>query len=118
MNNGYTGWLAPDGEFIECSTEDHMRIAEELAGKLNIDGEDCRADDVLIEHGWIRISFIMFFGHGYVFSGAHHSSDSQKLFLRKYFDEQKGWIARSGFDDLFYLGVIDYYELKEVQADE
>lgn len=118
MNNGHTGWLAPSGEFIECDTQEHMRIAKKLAIKLNIDDDDCNADNVLVAHGWIRISFMAFFEHGYVFRGIYHSSDSQKTFLRKYFDEQKEWIASSGFDDLYFMGVIDGDELKEAKGGE
>ena len=87
-----TGWLSPSGEFIECDPHE----------------EDQRhADDFLIEHGWIRISFLLMLDTGYVFSCYKAASESQKLFLRRFLEENQESISQQGINDLYWLRVID-----------
>ena len=45
-----TGWLSPTGEWFPCPIYDHIYVARWLSG------EDRRADDVLINRGWVKIS--------------------------------------------------------------
>ena len=45
-----TGWLSPTGEWFPCPVYDHIFWARKLSG------EDRRADDVLINRGWVKIS--------------------------------------------------------------
>ena len=103
-----TGWLSPSGEFIECDPHDHWGTAVELGEKLGLSEEDQnRADDFLIEHGWIRISFLLMLDTGYVFSYYKAASESQKLFLRRFLEENQESISQQGINDLYWLRVID-----------
>lgn len=45
-----TGWLSPTGEWHPCNVYDHISVARKLSR------EDRRADDVLIDRGWVKIS--------------------------------------------------------------
>ena len=109
----FTGWLSPDAEFIECEWWEHEIIAEDIANKLGIRDENIPSDELLIEHGWIRISMLTTIDIGMVFgkSWRHFATDQQKIYLRKIFDEDKSIISPNGFDDLYQLGVIDKEEL-------
>lgn len=106
-----TGWLSPSGEFIECEPRDHLSMAEDIAQKLGIYDENCISDDVLLEFGWIRISFLTFFEHGFIFSFVkENASENQRLFLLDFYDKHREWISEQGMKDLYYLGVIEKEE--------
>ena len=103
-----TGWLSPSGEFIECDPHDHWGMAVELVEKLDLSEEDQRhADDFLIEHGWIRISFLLMLDTGYVFSYYEIASESQRLFLRRFLEENQESLSKQGIRNLYWLRVID-----------
>ena len=46
-----TGWLSPTGEWFPCEIYEHLYMARKLSGE-----HGCRADDKLIERGWVKIS--------------------------------------------------------------
>lgn len=113
-----TGWLSPDGEFIECGPRDHVNEADEIAEKLGIFDLTRSSDDVLLDNGWIRISFLTFFEHGYVFSFMKESAtEYQKTFLEKYLNENRAFISDEGFRDLYYMGIITAEERDELLKD-
>ena len=45
-----TGWLSPTGEWFPCPVYEHISLARKLSGV------DRRADDVLIDQRWVKIS--------------------------------------------------------------
>lgn len=103
-----TGWLSPSGEFIECDPHDHCNMAVELGERLGLTEEDQNiADAFLIKHGWIRISFMLTLDTGYVFLYYETASESQRLFLRRFLEENRESLAQQGIRDLYWLGVID-----------
>lgn len=118
MDTGYTGWLPPDADFIQCEGWEHVNVAEDIAKKLGIYNEEMPADETLIEHGWIRISLLTTMDFGLVFgkSWKNFATDRQKEYLRKLFDESKDIIAEGGFYDLYQLGVIDKDEYEEAEG--
>ena len=101
-----TGWLSPSGEFIECEPRNHLSIADDIAQNLNISNADCCSDDVLLEHGWIRISILSFFERGFCFSHLKETaSENQRIFLRDFYERNRDWISPQGMKDLYYLGI-------------
>lgn len=103
-----TGWLSPTGEFIECESREHFIIAYNIAQRIGLHDENCNSDDVLLKHGWIRISMLTFFEHGFCFSYKRESaSENQKIFLLKFYDKHRKLISFQGKLDLYQLGVID-----------
>lgn len=113
-----TGWLAPSGEFIECEPRDHMFISEDIARRLGVYDENRSSDDVLLDHGWIRISFLSFMFHGYVFSHYKAGSDNQKLFLKRFLEEHQDWISVQGVSDLYGLDVINFEECQAMKKEK
>lgn len=108
-----TGWLSPSGEFIECEPRDHLGVADDIAQSLNIYDNNYNSDDVLLEYGWIRISILSFFEHGFHFSFIKdNASESQRLFLHDFYDKHRDFISQQGMKDLYYLGVIEKEELQ------
>ena len=105
------GWLAPDGEFIECDPRDHWLVASDLTEARGIDRADQSSSDILIVHGWIQISYLTLIGHGYIFmSNYKKATDNQKQFLREFIENHREYIAETGWYDLYDLGVIDEEE--------
>ena len=77
-----TGWLSPTGEWFPCPVYEHMHWARKLSG------EDRRADDVLIDRGWVKISISQLGRKEWrIYWHRHlHLSYEQKQFLRPYFE--------------------------------
>lgn len=102
-----TGWLSPSGEFIECDPRYHWSMAVELGERLGLSEEEQNyADSFLIKYGWIEISFSLMLD-GYVFLYYKTASESQKLFLRRFLEENQESITQQGIRDLYWLEVID-----------
>ena len=108
-----TGWLSPSGEFIECDPHDHWSMAVKLGEKMGLSKEDRNiAEAFLMKHGWIEISFTVMLETGYVFLYYETASESQRLFLRQFLEENQESLAQQGIRDLYWLGVIDDEERK------
>ena len=114
MNTGRTGWLSPDAEFIECESWEHDSKAEELAKALNIYDESASSDEVLIENGWIRISWLTALDFGLSFGGkwGKHVTERQREHLRNIYDNDRDLISKNGLHELYSYGVIEYDELE------
>ena len=76
-----TGWLSPTGEWFPCEVYDHIYVARRLADTT------IRADEVLINRGWVQISISQLgrkewriYWHRHI-----HLSPEQKKFFRTIF---------------------------------
>lgn len=77
-----TGWLSPTGEWFPCSVYEHMYWAKKLSG------EDRRADDILINRGWTKISISQMGRKEWriYWNRRLGLTPEQKQFLRPYFE--------------------------------
>ena len=77
-----TGWLSPTGEWFPCPVYDHMYWARKLSG------EDRRADDVLINRRWVKISISQLGHKEWRIYWCRHLglTPEQKQFLKPYFE--------------------------------
>ena len=76
-----TGWLSPTGEWYPCPVYDHIYMAKKLADTT------IRADEVLINRGWVQISISQLGRKEWrIYWHRHlHLSPEQKRFLEPYF---------------------------------
>ena len=75
-----TGWLSPTGEWFPCEVYDHIFVARRLSG------EDHRADDILINRGWVKISISQWPTKRWSIWWRHfYLTPEQKQFLEPYF---------------------------------
>lgn len=93
-----TGWLSPTGEWFPCPVYDHIYWARKLSG------EDRRADDVLINRGWVKISITQLGRREWrIYWGRQHLTPEQKQFLRPYFEPDSDYpideLTRSFWED-------------------
>lgn len=51
------GWLSPNGKFFSCEAYEHIYLSWKLCEHLGYEFEDPTADDVMIQHGWVKCSF-------------------------------------------------------------
>ena len=76
-----TGWLSPTGEWFPCEVYEHLYMARKLSGE-----HGCRADDKLIERGWVKISISHWPTNRWsIWWRHHHLTPEQKRFLKPYF---------------------------------
>ncbi len=77
-----TGWLSPTGEWFPCPVYDHIFWARKLSG------EDRRADDVLINRGWVKISITQLGRKEWriYWNNRLGLTPEQKQFLKPYFE--------------------------------
>ena len=61
---------------------------------------------VITRYGWIEISFSLMLD-GYVFFYYKTASESQKLFLRRFLEENEESLSEQGIRNLYWLRVID-----------
>ena len=94
-----TGWLSPTGEWFSCPVYDHIYMARKLSGESN------RADDVLINRGWVKISITQL-GHKewrIYWNRRLGLSFEQKKFLEPYFEVDSDFpideLTRSFWED-------------------
>ena len=92
----YTGWLSPYGELVKCDGYAHLDKARHIAQALNIFNPNRQSDDVLREHGWIRISNLTYMDKGLAFGIPKNISETQRLFLQE--------IYNNAFDELSNQG--------------
>lgn len=93
MNTGTTGWLNPDGKFYECESWEHMYKAEEIVKEYGYVKSKCteEEEEVLLRNGWIRISFIITFFHGFTFGYIRKPTQEQLNFLKPYLYGEYGF---------------------------
>lgn len=84
------GWLAPDGFFTQCPWCDHIASADEIVAEKFPDLEfkwDTHADDVLLDHGYVKISMSIMMGDYFItWDFDKHLTNAQKEFLKPYFE--------------------------------
>ena len=76
MENAYTGWLSPTGEFIKANVYDQYYKACDIVEKCQYYKRG-QADTTLLELRWVQISkFDKYRIHFY-----HHLTDYQKIWI-------------------------------------
>ena len=96
MGMSYIGWLSSEGEMIKCEGHAHVAVAIDIAKKLyHYDGSR-QADEILLQHGWLRISRLIYGDEGITFFTPQVMSEYQLSFLRTIFDNDANMISRKG----------------------
>lgn len=83
-----TGWLSPTGEFIPCSAYSHISTAEKLYKKLCKIADDkfiSNSDIELLKMGYVSITILSMFDHGFQFSVYRKLTPEQITFLEPYY---------------------------------
>ena len=101
------GWLDNRGNLIECNGRAHLDIAREICKKMKYNKEE-QPDDVLLKHGWVRISRMVYGEHGLNFWLPHFITANQRNFLQHIVDEGIEVISDLGQKTLKENG-IDFY---------
>lgn len=104
------GWLTPSAELVKCGTYGHLDTARRIVKQLNIDDDTKQPDDILIAHGWVRISRFTLSDCGLAFWTPRYPTNYQREFLRAVFNEDPTDISQAGLNRLEELGIIDAYE--------
>ena len=89
-----TGWLSPTGEFIACEPYMHIKTALLIYQKIaNLSSDELAhifmPDKKLLDRGWISITILNIFDHGFCFS-AKCPTIEQLKFLKPYYDGEYG----------------------------
>lgn len=105
-----TGWLTPSAELVKCGTYSHLDAARHIVKQLNLEDNAKQPDDILIAHGWIRISRFTLSDRGLTFWMPRYPSIYQREFLRAVFNDDPTDISQIGLDRLEEFGIIDAYE--------
>ena len=96
-----TGWLAPDGSFYQTGTMEHLAYARELMTQYyKHDGYVPNEDDVLLKHGWCKITIMTFLAHGYYFVWKRHLTAEQKAAIKPIYEANRDRIVRSNRYDM------------------
>lgn len=113
----FSGWLSPEGEIEQCPSYGHMSKAAEILERLNIDYAIHKEDSTLMRRGWIKVMYTEFMERGYRFFGnawrGKEATEAQKKSLMEFLEKWAAWVAPSGFNDLYELGVITDEERTE-----
>lgn len=80
-----TGWLSPDGSFVQCGTYEHLAIAKSLVDKYYPNDPNTHNDDILYNNGWVHIT-ISQLDHAYRIGWSKYLTEYQKQFLKRYFE--------------------------------
>lgn len=89
------GWLSPTGEFIECDSYNHIKIAQDVAEKLHLPSYDFEnersisADDALFKIGWAHIGVTGSLKKEWFVFWNRKLTPEQVAFLRPYFESEK-----------------------------
>lgn len=86
MDDCRTGWLSPTGEFIPCRTADHISTAREI---LN-NNYGVVPDKELLNRGYVGITILSFFDHGYSIYHRLPLTPEQLQFLKPYYYGEYG----------------------------
>lgn len=105
------GWLTPSAELVKCGEYGHLDTARRIVKQLNLEDSTKQPDDILIAHGWIRISRFTLIDRGITFWTPRCPTAYQKEYLRAIFNDDPTDISKTGLDKLENLGIIDHYEL-------
>ena len=93
---GYIGWLSPTGDLIECDGHAHVVKAMELAKRYYEPKENVRADDTLLQHGWVRISKLTYNDKGLMFFMPERLTSIQRVFLEHVYNNATDPISCQG----------------------
>lgn len=102
----YTGWLSPNGELIKCDGYAHLDKARSIVKAFNLYNENKQPDDVLREHGWIRISRLTYSDVGLAFWIPTRISELQRIFLQEVYNNAYGELSKQGKETLSGMGII------------
>ena len=102
----YTGWLSPNGELIKCDGYAHLDKAREIAKAFNLYTETKQVDDVLLAHGWVRISRLTYSDIGLAFWMPTKISELQRMFLQTIYNEAYDELSEQGRDTLTMWNII------------
>ena len=102
----YTGWLSPNGELIKCDGYAHLDKARNIAKAFNLYNESKQSDDILREHGWIRISRLTYSDIGLAFWMPKKISESQRIFLQEIYNEAFEELSEQGKNILVTWDII------------
>lgn len=100
------GWLSPSGELIPCEGHAHLDMAQKIANDLGIIGYTNRIDDVLLTHGWVRISRMTYGDCGLAFWMPNNLTYTQRSFLEEIVNEGES-ISEKGIEQLQYCHIIE-----------
>ena len=102
----YTGWLSPNGELIKCDGYAHLDKARNIAKAFNLYNENRQSDDVLREHGWVRISRLTYSDVGLAFWMPKSISESQRVFLYEIYNNAYEDLSKQGKETLTEWDII------------
>lgn len=105
------GWLTPSAELVKCNEYGHLDTARRIVKQLNLEDGTKQPDDILIAHGWIRISRFTYGDRGITFWTPRCPTAYQKEFLRSIYNDDPTDISKVGLNKLMDLGIVDTYEL-------
>lgn len=83
------GWLAPNGEFYECSYYDHIAKAEEIIINKNLTinfNQQKPADDILLAWGWAKLGISLLGNKQWYVRRMHPLTPNQRYFLKDSFE--------------------------------
>ncbi len=140
MDYSQTGWLDPKGKLYAADYMEHYSVSEEIIEEQGFKRELGEPlDDVLIKHGYVRISMQRFLSYGLVFGFPHHDieeewngktytfhspyvSPQQREYIRKIYENHRDIISEFARLDLQTAKIIteeEYWEwIKEVDPEQ
>lgn len=96
-----TGWMAPDGDFYQTGVMEHLFLAHELVETYYPDSPYVPyEDDILLKHGWCKVTIMNFLEHGYYFVWNRHLTAEQKAVIKPIYEANRGRIVHSNCCDL------------------
>ena len=100
----YTGWLSPAGELIKCDGYAHLAKAMDIVTCLGWNNNNLHADEILLKHGWMRISRKTYGDCGLVFFVPTILSFEQMRYL-EIISEDNETISEEGKQTLIRFGI-------------
>lgn len=110
MEMSCIGWLSATGELVKCDGHAHVTVATDIARKM-YGYTNSRPDEILLQHGWTRISRMTYGDLGLIFFLPRIISEYQLDFLRRVFDDNAKMISQKGLDILYNNHIISYSEM-------
>ena len=90
MNKTITlGWLSPLGGFYECKEYKHLSAAEQIVKAYLYNKDNLRYDydEILLERGWVHITFSYMMNY-YVIDWKDFLTSYQKNYLRPFMEDE------------------------------
>ena len=103
----FSGWISPSGEQIKCEGHAHLYIAMQITKSLNLSTEGTHADEVLLKHGWLRVSKLIYMDYGYVFWLPPVLSEPQKVYMETIYNYDPTAISSAGLKILRTYKIIE-----------